>query len=57
MISLRGGERINIVGGLGTGVDRDRRIMLGRGEEMGLRDGMWGEIAGMEGHLRNAMES
>ena len=57
MISLRGGKRINIVGRLGTGVDRDRRSMLGRGEEMGLSDGMWGGRAGMEGHLRNAMES
>lgn len=30
---------------------------MGRGEEAGLRDGMWGETAGTEGHLGDAMET
>lgn len=38
-----------------AGGDRNRRIMWGREEEMGLRNGMWGYTPGIEGHLWNAV--
>lgn len=31
--------------------------LVGRRKEIGLRDRMWGETAGIEGHLRNTMET
>ena len=40
-----------------TGGDGNWRVRWGVGEKTLLRKGMWGEIARVEGHLRDAMET
>ena len=40
-----------------TGGDGNWRVRWGVGEKTLLRKGMWGEIARVEGHLRNDMEA
>jgi hypothetical protein len=39
-------------GGLAVGGDENRGIRWGQGEEVGLGERIWGEIAGTEGHLK-----
>lgn len=53
-VSLGGESRIAFIGGLGMG---DGRIRCEGGEEIGLRKGIQGETAGLEGHLMIDMKT